>query len=102
MSSIYPVKIEDNALCCPKCGGDYIHLGRVEVYRRSGEDGPSTRFRVDACDKATRTENATGNPSSRRDGLQFWVWCELCHGESVISVREHKGNIFVEAREGAE
>lgn len=80
-------------LCCPSCGNDYTHHGRVDVYERS-EDQSGLHVRV-ADGSASVDSEMAGNPSARRHGLTIVVECEPCGAESLLGIEQHKGQTFL-------
>jgi len=96
---------DENSLCCPRCGFDYLHQAAVEVWNR-GEDEKIEGVRITADGDIVK---ATGrNPSPRRDGVSIAFSCEECScdedgnadestvGELVIF--QHKGQTYIEWR----
>lgn len=96
---------DENSLCCPRCGFDYLHQAAVEVWNR-GEDEEIEGVRITADGDIVE---ATGrNPSPRRDGVSIAFSCEECScdedgnadgsiiGELVIF--QHKGQTYIEWR----
>ena len=83
-------------LCCPNCGFQYLHQGRVEVFHRGGEDSKEgIHVVVDGRTVATNTSMA-GNPSGRRNGVKIYLSCENCPAGSVLTIAQHKGQTYVE------
>ena len=84
---------EDNVLLCPHCAGDYLHHEDINVYSRH-EDGEQT-MHTEVSGQETKTalvaSNTVLNPSGRRGGLSIAFWCELCAGESTLTIAQHKG-----------
>lgn len=90
------------ALCCPSCGSEFIHQTGVDVYKRHTEDaerGLSVRVNDDTTmNVSERTDEESGNPSPRRDGLRIRFACEQCSGLEDVAelvIVQHKGNEFV-------
>ena len=96
-------------LHCPRCGGEYLHHGRVDVYQRTGEDADrGMHVAVGGGSVAVYASAPMGaSPSSRRDGLTVGFWCEGCSELSFDSgdyphelcIVQHKGQTFVSWRE---
>jgi transcription elongation factor Elf1 len=89
----------DETLRCPRCGGDYLHQGRVEVFHRKVEDGPWRGITVDRG--VPIADCSAPNPSERRQGLLIYFECEFCDLESSdlpLAIYQHKGRTFVEWR----
>lgn len=91
----------DCILCCPRCGGDNLHHGSVQVFNRRQEDGPSSAVLI-PIREGPRVGAPSDNPSARRNGLLINFFCETC-GEApaedlTLEVIQHKGNTFVRWR----
>jgi hypothetical protein len=96
-----------SVLCCPNCGGRYLHQSNVMVHARDGEDqggiftevrpagGLSNQY-VDAP-KHTMVEMQRMDaiaPRGRRNQVTIFFVCEGCsEGEHVgaLQVWQHKG-----------
>jgi hypothetical protein len=92
-----PPKVDDGELQCPHCGGGYLHHGAVTIFSRPEEDAESCAIEVEGRSAVLR-ENASGNPSLRRDGLAVRFWCELCPIILELTLAQHKGVTLVEWR----
>jgi hypothetical protein len=102
------------SLCCPQCGGDRLHHGRVTVFHRIEDDEMITQTVVTGPSATVETvpNSRTTNPSSRRDGIEIDFQCELCHWEKnsdpanqrmFLRIAQHTGKILLEWRfEGRE
>ena len=84
----------DEVLCCPACGGAFLHHETVEVFER-GEDAKHG-LHVTVNGNVTVDTNMAGNPSMRRYGLLVRFGCENCNAQPVLSIVQHKGNTFIE------
>ena len=99
---------------CPHCGDEHSHHDCVDHFERA-ED------RIPACTRIGRPTrpyladedgNETGQPelppdaapdqtpSSRRNGLRIWLYCESCGGRFSIQLAQHKGNTFLALTKG--
>lgn len=97
------IKIEplNNVLYCPNCGGMAMHQSVIEVWNRAEDAETGTYFRVldDHVKVTTNPVLMQQNPSSRRQGMSIWFWCEKCSltetgldGPPVIlDIVQHKG-----------
>ncbi len=91
-------------LCCPRCGFNYLHHTRIEVFERSEDDEKGTHVIVDN-DKILVDKNLENNPSMRRDGLKIFFWCEGCSPDDgslddiVMTIAQHKGKTLVNIEE---
>lgn len=90
-----PCRLVDEVLCCPGCGGNYLHHGAVAIYERDGEDGPTT---VVTSDLGSLADVIRPNPSSRRDAVGILMECEMCGPVGELCIVQHKGQTFVEWR----
>lgn len=103
MKSFVPAKIDHdsipNTLCCPHCGGNYLHQHTTLVYDRR-EDDPRVRRTIVASGAVSSTDidnRESGNPSDRRQGLSIFFECEFCRRDDLkLHIYQHKGNTFVE------
>ena len=79
-------------LCCPMCGDAHLHHEKVVISERSEDE--DTCLRVDVANRSCSvSEEHNGlNPSSRRNGLSIWFWCEICLGKPKLSIAQHKGS----------
>ena len=70
-------------LCCPQCGGDRLHHGRVTVFHRIEDDEMITQTVVTGPTATVEAipNSQTTNPGSRRDSIEIEFQCELCHRE---------------------
>src|ERR1051325_4062434 len=89
-----PVKIRDDALRCPCCNNENLHHSRVEVFNRPTEDADSVPVVVEET-SAMHDRPLGINPSSRRNGLLIYFWCETCPAAPALSVCQHKGTTYV-------
>ena len=86
---------EDGHLLCPACGGDNLHHYRIEVFDRDDDDVNGQHVVVEGR-KTIIDKDMANNPSSRRDGLRIFFWCEGCRAKSTLEVYQHKGVTFTE------
>jgi hypothetical protein len=93
---VYQVKLEDDVLCCPHCGFDYLHHDRVIVYSRKEDE--ETTAETEVTGRATRLRlvpsELSKNPSVRRDGVAISFWCEGCDERPELTITQHKGNTY--------
>jgi hypothetical protein len=85
----------DTRLLCPRCGDDYLHHGRVEVFART-EDATGVHTTVEA--ETVRVDrDLTGNPSGRRHGVTIAFSCEGCPDDPdlLLTIAQHKGQTFL-------
>lgn len=94
------VQQDDDAtlLLCPRCGGDYLHHGQVEVFARTEDAAVGLHTTAGAGD--TRVDrDLGGNPSARRHGVTIAFSCELCdeaaQGVLRLTIAQHKGQTFL-------
>lgn len=104
-------------LVCANCKSPddtpFLHHFKVEVFDRK-EDAETGNKTTVFCDPMPPTEDKDGyldyaapvnsveisksldgNPSARRGGINIHLWCELCHGITVVKILQHKGQTFV-------
>ncbi len=83
------------ALCCPRCGGDYVHPYYTNVYFRDAEDSP-TGVRAEVIVGEVKVKSSMdGNPSPRRDGVAVGFVCEGCQYDCFeLCIWQHKGRTF--------
>lgn len=82
-------------LLCPRCGTNYMHHEKVDIFERSEDAKTGLRVSV-SNSKASIDTSLEGNPSARRDGLIVTLWCENCHCISELSIAQHKGQTYVD------
>ena len=89
----------EQALLCPQCGFEYVHITKAEVFMRGEDEDNHTYVTADIEDHKTEIEKVKGmgrNPSGRRDGLILTGYCEEgCEFE--IEMAQHKGNTIVKS-----
>lgn len=96
-------KFEDDygigwVLLCPCCHYTYLHHEKVEVFERyeDTESGRPSGLHVTIDGGVKIDRDVTENPSSRRDGLKIFFWCEGCGAKPVLTLLQHKGNTGVD------
>ena len=100
------INANDGLLVCPKCNGTYTHQSNIEVFNRTREDDPTgSRFYIVGGTVAFSSSMAD-NPSSRRQGVRIYFYCEHCHYEGdrpadrpplyEMIIYQHKGGTFIE------
>ncbi len=88
-----------DTLCCPHCGGNYLHQSTVLVYNRREDEDKVTRTIINqgAISSTTIDNDTSGNPSRRRHALTVFFECEFCqHADLQLHILQHKGNTFVQ------
>jgi len=91
----------DSILHCPHCAGTNLHHIRSEVYNRASEDDYFGTMSItdDAppeCVKDMKFETSfSNNPSTRRNGIRIFFYCEWCPEVSVLDIIQHKGSTYV-------
>ncbi|MNE47840.1 hypothetical protein D3C80_1422660 [compost metagenome] len=93
-----PSAVEVSDLICPRCGGDYLAHGRVDVFNRGEDARTLTHIRVDGAQASVRlvSSDEVPNPSRRRWGLSIRFDCEACSsgdpGDVIeLTIAQHKG-----------
>jgi hypothetical protein len=87
---------ENDILTCPSCGYTYMHHVGVEVFDRDREDSETgLHLSVEPGGVVRMDTKQAGNPSSRRDGVRIYLWCEGCPEKSVLTIAQHKGLTLV-------
>jgi len=79
---------------CPRCGGNYMHQGEVDIYFRA-EDAATGNHVCINPDSTTIDTNVIGNPSTRRHGMTIDFECENCPEKLCLAVVQHKGQTFI-------
>lgn len=75
-------------------GSDYLHFVGLEVFDRR-EDANTGQHVSIFGDEITVTDDLTGNPSSRRDGVCLYFYSEL--GPNIkMKLSQHKGETLVD------
>jgi ribosomal protein S27AE len=84
---------DDGELLCPECGGSYLRHHTVTCFDRGEDADTVTVTTVDAfgLSRHTAGNNASGNPSARRDGATVQFTCENCGEPSTLYIAQHKG-----------
>jgi len=86
-------------LRCPRCGGIHLHQTKVSIFNRQEDE--ETVFLVTVNGKNTSTgfvsNDESGNPSSRRQGLAIEFDCEGCSTGDPddvleLTIAQHKGS----------
>jgi hypothetical protein len=78
-----------------------LHHDLVTVFCRKEDDKLTTLIEVDKRGEVLRRKvrsDQTNNPSSRRDGLAVRFWCELRPMITELTLRQHKGSIYLGLR----
>ena len=82
---------EDGEVLCPRCGSQYLHQNKVEVWDRKGESQEGAHISTSNHSLSVDSDMSQ-NPSDRRDATEITFWCEECEGgESVLRLVQHKG-----------
>ena len=85
-------------LLCPRCGGDYLHHGQVEVFARTEDAAVGLHTTTSAGDVRV-DRDLSGNPSARRHGVTIAFSCELCDEDDQavlrLTIAQHKGQTFL-------
>lgn len=84
------IKIVDDMILCPHCGGVYLHHYRVETFERK-EDAKKGLHVIVSGDKIRVNESMKKNPSPRRQGVRILFYCEDCPWISAITIIQYKG-----------
>jgi hypothetical protein len=89
-----------SSLVCPRCDGDCLHHGRIEIFDRS-EDAINTALTIVSGGLSANhllPSKDLPNPSSRRHGLRINFWCEGCPDELALALTlaQHKGTTYLE------
>jgi hypothetical protein len=90
---------------CAHCHGDNTHHYAVETFMRIAEDsreGSFVRVQGDTTSGLAHVLLSDGdssmehNPSSRRNGLRVWLWCEDCRNITGLDIVQHKGSTLID------
>lgn len=98
----------EGTLLCPHCGSNNLHHDRIEAFNRNHEDDEIGHHIVLDTDNSTIAleTGMDGNPSSRRNGISIFFWCEGCcltdveddpisPDRVVLTIAQHKGATLV-------
>jgi len=80
---------------CPRCGGEYLHQHRVEVWDREEDASEGHHVQVFGG-KVTVDGRMDRNPSPRRDGASVFFFCEKCTAEPRLDIFQHCGQTIVQ------
>lgn len=89
---------------CVKGDAIWMHQYQVELYERVGgeEDGQCYMIGVNAPDVVfIPITPEANNPSSRRDGMKIYFWCEWCDRDTILEISQHKGQTLFGIEKGA-
>lgn len=87
-------------LLCPNCGFNYLYHRQIEIFERFEDAAKGIHVSVNGEDVKVNTDIRC-NPSTRRYGLQIEFACENCHITSILTIKQHKGNTWVDFEAGA-
>lgn len=100
-----------NMLCCPKCGENYLHQKKVEIFNRDEDEKDGLHLCVVGKNAVmdNNPDNMKDNPSSRRQGITIDFYCELCSDNDdyenevshepilfTLAIYQHKGVTMME------
>lgn len=86
-------------LHCPRCGEDYLHQGRVDVFMRDYEDSQTGTHVTVSGSSGAMDQDLTGNPSPRGQGLRIALECESCGPIGYLNIYQHKGCTYLTTSE---
>lgn len=88
---------DNQTLLCPRCGGVYLHQGRVEVFDCGEERDHDLHVTVDGhgaqVDGFTRFNPSRGG---QRQAVLVAFKCESCHGRPVLAISQDCGETGIE------
>lgn len=87
-----PVNDDEYPLLCV-CGDSWLHHVRVDTFERS-EDADEGLHVTTTGDNVTVNRMLLGNPSTRRQGLIIYFFCEVCPARPRLLISQHKGQTF--------
>lgn len=84
------IEIQDDCLCCPRCGDFHIHQVGVDIFDREEDEprGTLTEVRKEQICSYVK-HDLSGNPSKRRDGIVIRFVCEQCPDEVFLLAFSH-------------
>lgn len=104
------LKMKDEILKCPKCGGEHLHHTKVELFNRK-EDSSKGLYIESLVEEKPNEKNFSvgnsldklkietilpkGNPSIRRSGISIFFFCENCDAKPRLDIAQHKGNTIL-------
>jgi len=88
---------------CPRCGGEWTHHERIEVFARQAEDGRGVAYAVDVVPgpqkgPPAQTSSALKEPEEflgRRGDVRVRFRCEDCTEPFWLSLVQHKGQSLI-------
>jgi len=87
---------QEAVLICKKCGFNYLHQERIEIFDRTEDESEGLHIHVEGG-KAMIDRDISNNPSARRQGVSIFCICEGCHGVTRFDITQHKGNTYIES-----
>lgn len=81
-------------LRCPKCSGEFLHHGTVDVGPRPREDEPAPRMIV-RSDGSYFTVVRSNYYRGRRDEVVIDFTCEDCEQVGRLAIIQHKGSTYI-------
>lgn len=84
-----------SALLCPRCKGSMLHHFEVDIFERVEDQKCGLHANV-TNNGVQITQDLTGNPSARRNGIAIKFFCEDCGSKSALSISQHKGSTYVD------
>jgi DNA-directed RNA polymerase subunit M/transcription elongation factor TFIIS len=86
---------EDDSLSCPYCGNGYMHHKDVVIYNREKEDSNQGLAVQVTPEAVTTSDDLSGNPSARRNGVIIHFECENCSNRYELALHQHKGVTYL-------
>jgi hypothetical protein len=91
----------ENTLLCPSCGEIYLHHEKIQIFDRDDDSKEGLHTTIENRNVKIDSD-IRKNPSTRRQGILIHFWCEICNGEAILSISQHKGQTIFEFREAKE
>jgi hypothetical protein len=93
------IQFEDDIICCPCCGDEYLHQFKVEVgWRQEDADVRRHISTFSGVQMDVFPAQGVASPNGygyRRSYVIITFDCENCSAISEMEIRQHKGNTHV-------
>jgi hypothetical protein len=89
---------DDNILCCPQCGNDYIHQSDEVFLMQNVMDQSGSIPLITKADMNKNYRRIDGDIKLpyRGNSIAVKFCCELCDNTSFLYISQHKGNTHID------